>query len=269
MPLSEKLGVGSSILPLATKMFNLKKVIKARKRINIITAVLFKLFQITLRYKEKRKDYGIEIFEYFYLAWKTDENFIQNFELIKNHTLNPKSRLFTIYDMSKRYLRDNSSFVEVGCWKGGVSGLVSLENTHKKIDYYACDTFSGVTNSSENDTFFKNNEYNDASISDVKEVEAISGQKLNIIKGIFPNSMEKVNLNKPISFAHIDVDTYVSAKESLDYLLVKSIHGAVIVLDDYGGWFTDGVTKLGNELKSNKDLVVVPNHLGQLIIYKL
>ena len=80
--------------------------------------------------------------------------------------------------------------------------------------------------------------------------------------------MENITLNKPVSFAHIDVDTYVSAKESLDYLLLNSIKGALIVLDDYGGWFTDGVTKLGNEIKSNEDLVVIPNHLGQLIIYK-
>jgi len=43
----------------------------------------------------------------------------------------------------------------------------------------------------------------------------------------------------------------------------------LFVLDDYGGWFTDGVTKLGNELKLLNNLVVVPNHLGQLIIYKL
>ena len=87
MLLSKKQEIGSSILPLATKMFNLKKVIKARKRINIITAVLFKLFQITLRYKEKRKDYGIEIFEYFYLPWKTDENFIQSITLILEFSL--------------------------------------------------------------------------------------------------------------------------------------------------------------------------------------
>ena len=250
-------------------MFNLKKVLKARKRLEFISSFLFKLFQIKLRYKENRKDYGIEIFEYFYLPWKSDEYFIENFELIKNYTLNPKSRLFTLHEMSQRFLVDNSSFVEIGCWKGGASGLVALGNKNKEIDYYVCDTFSGVTNSSDKDTFFKNDEYNDASINDVKEVEIISRQKFNIIKGAFPNSMEKIKLNKPISFAHIDVDTYVKAKESLDYLFNNSIHGALFVLDDYGGWFTDGVTKLGNELKSQKNLVSVPNHLGQLIIYKL
>ena len=144
-----------------------------------------------------------------------------------------------------------------------------MENTQKKVDYFVCDTFSGVVNSSQKDTFFKNGEYSNASIEDVKEVENITGQKFYIVEGIFPDSIEKTNISKPVSFAHIDVDTYVSAKESLDFLLGNAIQGAMIILDDYGGWFTDGVTKFGNELKSNKELVVIPNHLGQLIIYKL
>ena len=36
-------------------MFNLNKVTKARKRLSLITSLLFKLFQFNLRYKEKRK----------------------------------------------------------------------------------------------------------------------------------------------------------------------------------------------------------------------
>ena len=81
--------------------------------------------------------------------------------------------------------------------------------------------------------------------------------------------MKDINLDKPISFAHIDVDTYISAKESLEYVSSHAIKGALIILDDFGGWFTDGVTKLGNELKSNKEYFVAPNHLGQLLIYKI
>ena len=100
-------------------------------------------------------------------------------------------------------------------------------------------------------------------------MEDITGKKFNIVEGIFPNSISNFAINKPISFAHIDVDTYISAKESLNFILSNSINGAMIILDDYGGWFTDGITKFGNEIKSNNKLVVVPNHLGQLIIYKL
>lgn len=250
-------------------MFDLKKVKKARKRLHFITSFLFKLFQLNLRYKEKRKDYGIEIFEYFYLPWRSDEKFKNHYELIKEHTLNPKSRLFTIYDMSKRYLIHETTFVEVGCWKGGVSGLVALENKNKDIDYFICDTFEGVVNVTKDDTFFKGQEYNSANIDDVNEVAKISNRKFNIIQGVFPNSMKKQALKRPISFAHIDVDTYISAKESFDFIFSNSINGALIILDDYGGWFTDGVTKFGNELKNNNHCIAIPNHLGQLLIYKI
>tara|TARA_Y100001970_G_scaffold231433_1_gene287671 strand:- start:13458 stop:14210 length:753 start_codon:yes stop_codon:yes gene_type:complete len=250
-------------------MFNLKKVKKARKRLEYLSSLLFKLFQLSLRYKEKRKDYGIEIYEYFYLPWRTHKEFNKSYDLISNYTLNPKSRLFTIYDMSKRYLMEDTSFVEVGCWRGGVTGLVALSNKDKNIDYYACDTFSGVVNTSDKDSFFKGNEYNDTSINTINELKNIVDEEINTVKGNFPNSMEKINLVKPISFAHIDVDTYISAKESLEYLSAHAIKGALIILDDFGGWFTDGVTKFGNELKSDKQYFVVPNHLGQLLIYKI
>tara|TARA_B100001287_G_scaffold157967_2_gene132785 strand:+ start:6232 stop:6984 length:753 start_codon:yes stop_codon:yes gene_type:complete len=250
-------------------LFDLRKVLKARKKLELITSFLFKLFQLNLRYKEKRKDYGIEIFEYFYLPWRSDEKFKDYYELIKEYTLNPKSRLFTIYDMSKKYLINDTSFVEVGCWRGGVSGLVALENKNKDIDYFICDTFEGVANATEKDTFFKGQEYKNANINDVEEVAKISNQKFNIIQGVFPNSIKKQEFNKPISFAHIDVDTYVSAKESFDFIFSKCINGALIILDDYGGWFTDGVTKFGNELKNNDKCVAIPNHLGQILIYKI
>ncbi len=250
-------------------MFQLNKVKKARKRLEALTSLLFKAFQINLRYKENRKDYGLEIFEYFYLPWRTDLEFTKAYEAVSEHTLNPKSRLYTIYDLSKKYLLEDTSFVEVGCWKGGVTGLVSVLNKKNNIDYYACDTFSGVANSSINDTFFKDNEYGDASIQDVINLQNITLQNFQIVEGIFPESMKNINLTKKISFAHIDVDTYISAKESFDFIMQNAVKGAVVVLDDYGGWFTDGVTKFGNELKLQKDYFAVPNHLGQMIIFKV
>ncbi len=249
-------------------MFQLKKVVKARKRLEIITKALFFLFQLKLRYKENRKDYGIEIFEYFYLPWRTDEEFNKYFRRIEGFTLNPRSRIYSLYNFSKEYLLNETTYIEVGCWKGGASGVVSMANAEKEVDYFLCDTFSGVKNSSGKDSFFKNNEYDDATVEDVKKIEKISGQQFNIVEGIFPNSFSNVNIKKPISFAHIDVDTYISAKESFEFISSNSNSGALIILDDYGGWFTDGVTSFGNEIMKNKEFFAVPNHLGQLLIFK-
>ena len=98
-------------------------------------------------------------------------------------------------------------------------------------------------------------------------MEELAKHKINIVEGIFPESMTN-EIQNPISFAHIDVDTYFSAKESFEYISKRLIKGGVVVLDDYGGWFTDGVTRYGNELKNNTNYFVVPNHIGQLIIFK-
>ncbi len=247
-------------------MFNFKKVIKARKRLNLITDLLFKLFQLNLRYKERRPEYGIEIFEYFYLPWRSDKDFNNAYKTVRNFTINPKSRLYTIYELSKRYVKDNTVFIEVGSWRGGVCGLVSLTNKEKNFEIYACDSFSGVKKASANDSFFKGDEYSDASAKDIQNVEAISNHKINIIEGIFPESIS-VEFKNYISVAHIDVDTYLSAKESFEYISKRLVKGGVVILDDYGGWFTDGVTKFGNEIKNDDNFFAIPNHLGQLIIY--
>ena len=85
-------------------MFKIKKVVKGRKRLEVITKILFTLFQLNLRYKENRKDYGIEIFEYFYLPWKNDEEFNEYFKIVEGFTLNPKSRIYTLYNWTITFL---------------------------------------------------------------------------------------------------------------------------------------------------------------------
>ena len=88
-----------------------------------------------------------------------------------------------------------------------------MANAEKSIDYILCDTFSGVKNASENDSFLKNNEYSDASIDNIKKLETIANQKYRVVEGIFPNSISDEDIKYKISYAHIDVDTYISAKK--------------------------------------------------------
>ena len=115
---------------------------------------------------------------------------------------------------------------------------------------------------------FKDREYNDTSSDDIFEISKIVNRKIHVVEGIFPESFHNINIKKNISMAHIDVDTYISAKNSFEFISEKLLPGGLIILDDYGGWFTDGVTKFGEELKNNNSYISVPNHLGQLLIFK-
>ena len=90
-------------------MFNLKKVVKARKRLEFLTSILFKFFQISLRYKESRKNYGIEIFEYFYLPWRTEKDF-NNYFNAANKERKAIENLIPNKDIVTNKQVDSSSF---------------------------------------------------------------------------------------------------------------------------------------------------------------
>ena len=235
-------------------MFELKKVQKGRKRLKLITSIIFKIMQLRFKYREKREDYGIEIFEYFYLPWRSDKEFNDLYQKFHEYTLNPESRVYNVYKLSQKYLKADTSFIEVGTWKGGVSAIVAHANSKKNVEYYLCDTFEGVVKSSKKDTFFKDKEYSDASIEDVKSATSlINNSKVNLVSGTFPESFKNINLKHPISFAHIDVDTYKSAKDILEFLWEKMTKSGIIIFDDYGFHQTNGIRECLDEFVSLKN----------------
>ena len=102
------------------------------------------------------------MFEYFHKPWLSDELFLDSVKKIENYTLNPVSRLYQVWIHSKQFIREDTSFVEIGSWKGGVSALVSLNLTNsniKNVDIYCFDTFDGVVMASDKDSFFSGSEY--------------------------------------------------------------------------------------------------------------
>ena len=74
--------------------------------------------------------------------------------------------------------------------------------------------------------------------------------------------------NKKFRFCHIDVDTYYSTKDCLNWIWERLVKGGVIVFDDYGYSITEGVTKIVNEHKNMKDRFFIYNLTGQAIMIK-
>ena len=70
------------------------------------------------------------------------------------------------------------------------------------------------------------------------------------------------------SFRDDDI-VILSAKRSIMYLKKYLSNNSAILLDDYGGWFTDGITLLGSELLEEENTIFVPLNTGQgLILFK-
>jgi len=67
---------------------------------------------------------------------------------------------------------------------------------------------------------------------------------------------------------HIDVDTYDSAKDIVEWVWPRLSVGGAVVFDDYGFVRCEGVTKLVNELSSDNDKLFIHNLNGHGLIFK-
>ncbi len=68
----------------------------------------------------------------------------------------------------------------------------------------------------------------------------------HIVAGWFDQTIPATERSiPPIAVLHIDGDWYASCKICLEYLVPKLVHGAVVIMDDYGHW--DGCRRAVDE----------------------
>ncbi len=89
------------------------------------------------------------------------------------------------------------------------------------------------------------------------------------LKGIFPEDTASQIEDRRFRLCHIDVDTYESAKQSLEWVWPRISVGGVVVFDDYGFIGCEGVTKYVNDIASRRDSLFLHNLNGHGILVKL
>jgi len=184
-----------------------------------------------------------------YAPWENDVDFKKVYEKAKNNTLVDIYRCYELWRMVKELNLLSGDILEVGVWRGGTGAVMckaSEPNTETNI--YLADTFEGVVKATENDTVYRGGEHADTSENIVRELlQNTNSTNFEILKGIFPDDFPNIKIEK-LKLCHIDVDTFMSAKEVFDYAWPKMIVGGIVVFDDYGFWTCEGVTKYFNDL---------------------
>jgi hypothetical protein len=123
------------------------------------------------------------------------------------------------------------SIIEVGTYKGG--GALHLSNSCPDRRIVVCDSFTGFERiDAELDSNFKISMFKDTREEAVRRLFEGKQRSARVIGGYFPQSSQGTDL-KPISFAHVDVDTYTATIETLFFLDDCMIEKSLIVLDDY------------------------------------
>ena len=172
----------------------------------------------------------------------------------------------TLAFLAKRSGGIEGEYAEVGVFKGGTAMIISQEKPpHKRL--FLFDTFEGLKDAQEIDGGLINGNIRGSDEDYI--VRLFIGQDSVIIrKGYFPDSVGNSMDDSVFAFVHIDVDTYKSTLNCLEYFHNKMSSGAAIVIHDYSHPNLKGVKKAVDEFSKNKNNIVVASveHSSQAII---
>lgn len=147
-------------------------------------------------------------------------------------------------------------FLEAGCALGGSSILIaSLKNKERPLFVY--DVFGTIPPPTEKDPPEVHDRYRaivagkskgiggdkyygyeanlfDIVLSNLKSFDInCDDRSVSLIKGLVRDTM---NIDRPVAFAHVDVDWYDPVMTCLERIFPNLVSGGVIILDDYHDW---------------------------------
>lgn len=222
----------------------------------------------------QKLSYEVNIPQANYAPWQNDEVFMNIYKKAKPYTMVDMYRCYELWELAEKAFRQNpnSSMLEVGAWRGGTAAIIAkkLSLLNAKTNFYIADTFEGVVKTTKKDFFYTGGEHKDTSEKQVKELVENIYTECKLINGIFPEQTHSyIYEMEKFSFCHIDVDVYQSAKDTVDWVWQKMVIGGIIVFDDYGFHYCNGITTYVNELKQRKDCLIIHNLNGHAILIRL
>lgn len=205
--------------------------------------------------------------------WRMDKEFSKTMAIVEKQTLVDVYRCFDLWSLVEESAKVyGGDILEVGVWRGGSGALMAkkAKMLGLNLKVYLADTFEGVVKAGAKDTNYKGGEFANTSMDYVNRLgKKLDLDNLSIHKGIFPDQFTEPEEGIRLRLCHIDVDTYDSAKDVLEWAWPRLNVGGFVVFDDYGFYNCTGVTRLVDEYRSREDLRFVYNINGHAIFTKM
>jgi O-methyltransferase len=230
---------------------------------NFISKFIFLILKIFLKINSNSNE--IIISRATYAPWKIEKEFSTLYSKLKFLTLLDERRFFTLFSIVQQIKNLDGEILDVGCMRGGVGLLMSKIN--QKGNTYLIDTFAGFH---EMEKYHKKNMFIFTDISEIKKnIKELKLKKTYVIKQKFPKK-ENLKKIKKLKMCHIDVNTYISTKNSYNFIKGKIIKGGFIIFDDYGIFGVEQVTNFVNKIKKSdkKKFHFIDNYMGQCILIR-
>ena len=238
---------------------------------SFVENILIVIVRFLTNTKKNQYPHTVNIPTATYAPWRKDVSFLTMYNIIKEHTLVDIYKLYENWKIIEQIKNVAGDIIEIGVWKGGSGCLIAHKANEEKINaqVYLCDTFEGVVKASKFDNKYKGGEFSNTTPLIVENLAKDNNlENITILKGVFPEETGDQLKNKKFRLCHIDVDTYQSAKDIVDWVWPKLNKGGVVVFDDYGGIGCEGITYLVNELGQKNSNFFVHNLNGHGILFK-
>lgn len=207
-----------------------------------------------------------------YRPWDIDAEFLEVYELVREHTMVDVYRLWTLWYLGRQIAGArpdpggapeasagaipggvglDGDVLEIGSWRGGSGTVIAraLAGTGAARRIVLADTFSGVVKAGERDTYYKGGEHANTSVDAVQELLGRAGvPHVELLSGIFPEERGEEIADLRFALCHIDVDVYQSAKDCFEWVWPRMVPGGIVVFDDFGFYGCEGVTAYVHEL---------------------
>lgn len=208
-----------------------------------------------------------------YSPWNLNEPFKKVYNQIRPYTMVDIYKCYELWLLIDQCRKIEGAIMEVGVWRGGSGALIAARARVCGIQdtVYLCDTFKGVPKVSPHDLSYKGGEHSNASRGLVEDLisKKMKLDNVQILEGVFPDDTCFQVKDSVFRFCHLDVDTYLSAKDIVSWIWDKMPPGGMIVYDDYGFEGCNGITKYVDEQRDDKDKHVIHNLNGHAIVVKL
>jgi O-methyltransferase len=137
--------------------------------------------------------------------------------------------------------------VETGVWRGGMSAAMAEALPGRRSLLF--DSFEGLPDVGEHDAGTPREAARDMAVDEAaaRAAMARSGGAHQIRRGWFDETIPKYAAESPeIAVLRLDGDLYESTMVCLEHLYPLVVPGGLVIIDDYGGWFT-GCTRAVHE----------------------
>lgn len=134
--------------------------------------------------------------------------------------------------------------IECGVYRGGTSAVMMQVTAESGKHHVLCDTFAGMPEHGERDTWHGGGFLADTSVEAVRAgLEKLGhADRATLVQGLFADTLPNLEERK-YCFAHVDGDYYESTKQALEHIWPRMSEGGWVVFDDYHTDLFPGVSE--------------------------